>query len=213
MPTTLTTIRARVRQDLHDEDASNYRWTDAVLDRHIAHALRELSWSIPREQKSTLTTTAGSRDISVSSLTDLLRVHAVEWPTGQYPPLYVRFSLWQTTLTLLVSGAPSGVENVNVYWHQLHTLDGSTSTLPTWSEDLLAMGAAGYAAQDWASFAINRVNVGGQETAADYERLAHVALATFKAELRRSGLQGSLRSAAFYLPDAPKPTQSTDPGP
>src|SRR5256885_17867 len=31
--TTIATVRALVRKDLHDEDASNYRWTDAVLDR------------------------------------------------------------------------------------------------------------------------------------------------------------------------------------
>ena len=43
MPTTITTIRARVRQDLHDEDSAAYRWTDAVLDRHIGRAVNEYS--------------------------------------------------------------------------------------------------------------------------------------------------------------------------
>lgn len=213
MPTTLTTIRDRVRQDLHDEDASNYRWTNAVLDRHIARALRELSHALPREQKTTLTTTAGSRDLSIASLTDLVRIVAGEYPTGKYPPIYVQFSLWQTTLTLLIDGAPAGAESVNVYWHQLHTLDATSSTLETWAEDLLATGAAGYAAQDWASFATNRVNVGGEDTYRFYKDFAQGALRTFRSELQRLGRLGHLRTADLYVPAAPRPSQSTDPGP
>ncbi len=58
--TTITTVRGLVRKDLHDEDSSNYRWTDAVLDRHIGRAVNEYSVAAPLEQKSTLTTTAGA---------------------------------------------------------------------------------------------------------------------------------------------------------
>ena len=78
----LATMRGRIRKDLHDEDSQNYRWTDTVLDRHIDHAVRELSFALPREQTATLSTTAGSRDLSLSSLTDLVQVEAVEYPTG-----------------------------------------------------------------------------------------------------------------------------------
>ena len=58
--TTLTEIRARVRTDLHDEDAAGFRWASAELDRHIFHALREMSLAIPVEDKATLSATAGS---------------------------------------------------------------------------------------------------------------------------------------------------------
>ena len=90
--TTITTIRALVRKDLHDEDASNYRWTDAVLDRHTGRAVNEYSIAAPLEQKSTLTTTAGSRDLSVASLANLIDIEAVEWPVGQFPPARVAWS-------------------------------------------------------------------------------------------------------------------------
>ncbi len=120
--TTLVDIRGRVRTDLHDEDSQNYRWTDAELDRHIDHALRELSLAAPLEVKSTLTTTAGSRDISVSGLTDRVAIEAVEFPVDKYPPVYVRFSIWVDTLTLLVDQTPGGGEQVNVYYTKLHTL-------------------------------------------------------------------------------------------
>ena len=81
----LPQMRARVRQDLHDEDSENYRWTDDELDRHIQHAVRELSLAVPQEAKATLTTTAGSRGLSVTSLSDLVSVEAVEYPVDKYP--------------------------------------------------------------------------------------------------------------------------------
>ncbi len=52
----LAEMRARVRKDLHDEDAQNYRWSDSELERHIAHAVQELSLSVPLQAKATLTT-------------------------------------------------------------------------------------------------------------------------------------------------------------
>ena len=36
-------MRTLVRRDLGDEDAATYRWTDFELERHIQHAVRELS--------------------------------------------------------------------------------------------------------------------------------------------------------------------------
>ncbi|MDP2725911.1 MAG: hypothetical protein Q8P59_00065, partial [Dehalococcoidia bacterium] len=75
--TTIATIRANVRKDLHDEDAANYRWTDAELDRHISHTVREFSRYVPLQQKTVLTTTAGSREVSAASLSDLLWIEEV----------------------------------------------------------------------------------------------------------------------------------------
>ncbi len=64
----LNEMRALVRRDLKDEDAANYRWTDGELDRHIAHALAEISQAAPLEATATVATTSGSRDIDVSGL-------------------------------------------------------------------------------------------------------------------------------------------------
>ena len=211
MPTTLSTIRSRVRQDLNDEDAANYRWTDGDLDRHIAQAVRELSTEVPRERKSTIATTSGSRDVDISTLADRLSVEAVEWPTGNYPPAYVRFQTWIDTLTLLVDGAPDGT-NVSIYWHQLHTLDASSSTLDAWAEDLVAVGAEAYAGLEWASYAINRANV-GDDAAGRYRRDAEARLQQFQEALRRLGRRGSLRTSSLYRPAGLRPSQSTDWGP
>src|SRR5919108_6140117 len=98
MPT-IADIRARLRKDLHDEDSANYRWTDGELDRHTQHAVREFSLALPLEAKTALTTTAGSRDLSLSSLTDLVAIEAVEYPAGLFPPSYARYSVWLSTPT------------------------------------------------------------------------------------------------------------------
>ena len=203
MPTTITTIRARVRQDLHDEDSSAYRWTDAVLDRHIGRAVGEYSLRAPFEQKSTVTTTGGSRDISVASLTNLVGVEAVEWPVGEFPPRLVGFSAWQTTLTLDTNAAPNGVENVNVYWTKLHALDGAVSTLPVAHEDLVALGAAGYAALDWTSFATNRINTGGDDVWGRYKAFGEERLRDFRREIARIGRNQTVRQRRLYTTDAP----------
>jgi hypothetical protein len=203
MAANITTIRANVRKDLHDEDSSNYRWTDAVLDRHIQRAVAEYSLHAPREQKSTLTTTAGSRDLSISTLTDLINIERVEWPTGEFPPRYVGFTQWMTTITLDVVGAPSAVENVNIYWLRNHTLDSSSSTIPAIHDDVIAAGAAAYAALDWASFSVNRINTGGEDVQQRYARLAQERLAYFEAELRRLSRSNTVRQRRMYTTDAP----------
>jgi hypothetical protein len=154
----LGTMRALVRRDLHDEDASNYRWTDDEIDRHVARAVNELSLAVPLASKATLTTVEGNRDLSLASLTGLVAVEAVEYPVGEYPPSYAPFSIWGDALTLLVDATPLAAQEVYVYYGKLHTLDASTSTVPAALEDLVASGAAAYAALEWASFATNRVN-------------------------------------------------------
>jgi hypothetical protein len=204
---TLTTIRAQLRKDLHDEDSNNYRWVDATLDRHIERAKRELSYALPREQKTTLLTSAGSRDVSISGLSDLIRIVAVEWPAGEWPPVYVQFSVWETTLTLQVEAVPAAAQDVHVYWGNVHTVDASTSTVPAWAEEALLAGAAGYAAVEWASFATNRANVSGTGAVDDYEAWGRERLRDFRAWLRR--FQSRVRTSRLYTPAQAEPDQST----
>ena len=209
----LAEMRTRVRRDLHDEDSSNYRWTDDELDRHIGHAVRELSLSLPLEAKANLTTTAGSRELSIASLSDLVVIEAVEYPVTKYPPSYVRFSIWGNTLTLLIDQVPSGGEEVYIYYGQLHTLDANGSTIPSPVEDLVATGAAGYAAVEWASFATNRVNVGGDETWRNYLIWGQDRLAAFMQGLARHSRKNAVRVRRLYRPYEPKDSQSTNWGP
>jgi len=206
-------MRARVRKDLHDEDANNYRWTDTELDRHIGHAVRELSLSAPLEAKAVLQTTAGSRELSLSSLTNLVDIEAMEYPVGKYPPRYVRFSLWADTLALLIDGVPSGGEDVYVYYTKLHTLDADGSTILAALEDLIAVGAGAYAAIEWASYATNRINVGGGSTWKNYLVWGQDRLAAFMRGLAAYSRKNAVRVRQLYHPSEPPASQSTDWGP
>ena len=148
-----------------------------------------------------MTTTAGSRDLSVASLANLIDIEAVEWPVGQFPPARVAWSQWQTTITLDSVNAPAGVENVYVYWLKMHTLDGSSSTLPVAHEELIIEGAAGYAALDWTSFATNRLNTAGDDVWGRYKAFADERLRRFRADLVRLGRANAVRQRRMYVPE------------
>ena len=208
----LAEMRAIVRRDLHDEDDTNYRWTDDELDRHIAHAVKDFSEAIPYEQKAIKATASGSREIDISALTDRIVIEAVEYPVAQFPKKYQRYSLWSDTLTLLGDEVPDG-SNAHIYYGKLHTLDATTSTILTKHEDLVATGACGYAAVEWAAYAINRVNVGGLMTPKEFLTWGKEKLKYFKAELKRLGRRNRVRVRSLYKPYYPPVSKSTDYGP
>lgn len=209
----LPALRSLVRRDLKDEDTSDYRWTDEELNRHIDHAVREFSLSLPREAVAVLTTQVGGRELFLATLSDRVLVEAVEYPRGMYPPSYVQFSVWGDTLTLLVDNVPGAGEEVAVYYGRLHTLDSTTSTIPPHLEEVVAAGAEGFACQEWASFAINRVNTGGAGTWREYLTFGQEKLGAFMEALARYGRRGSIRARRLYSPAEPKPSQTTDWGP
>ena len=208
----LTEMRTIVRRDLHDEDANNYRWTNDELDRHIAHAVKDLSEAIPYQQKATKATTSGSREIDISTITDCVMVEAVEYPVAQFPQKYQRFALWADTITLLGDEVPDG-SNAHIYYGKLHTLDASSSTIPTRQEDLVAAGAGGYAALEWAVYAINRVNVGGTTAPRELLNWGQEKLDYFRQGLKRLGRRNRVRLRSLYQPYYPPVSKSTDYGP
>jgi len=208
----LTEMRAIVRRDLHDEDDTNYRWTNEELDRHIAHAVKDFSEAIPYEQKAVIATTSGSREIDISALPDRIVIEAVEYPVAQFPKRYQRYSLWEDTLTLLGDEIPDG-SDAHIYYGKLHTINAEGSSIPTKHEDLVATGAGGYAAVEWAAYAINRVNVGGLMTPKEFLTWGKEKLRYFKAELKRLGKRNRVRIRSLYEPSYPPVSKSTDYGP
>lgn len=197
--TTLADIRSRLRTDLRDTDSGAYRWSDAVLERHIAHALEDVGLAIPRELTATLATTSGSRELSVSSLTGLIEVDAVEFPSGEFPPAYVGFSHWAGTLHLHTDDVPTG-ESARVWYLARHTLDGSGSTLALHHEDILVMGAAAHALVEISAFSIDRLNTGGAEVHEMYAAAGRARLTAFKQLLHEHGRRNRVRPRRAYLP-------------
>lgn len=117
----LTDMRTRVRQDLKDTDPANYRWTDDEVEGAIERVVREFSLSRPDEQQTTIATTPDSREIDISTLTDLLKVFSVEFPVDQVPPVYESFETWNGKLYL--TQIEGNGENTNVRWGKLYHLD------------------------------------------------------------------------------------------
>ena len=208
----LSEMRTIVRRDLHDEDASNYRWSDDELDRHIAHAVKDFSEALPLEQKATKATTSGSREIDISSLSDRVMVEAVEYPVDKFPKRHQRFALWEDSLTLLSEEIPDG-SNAYIYYGKLHTLDVTSSTIPQQFEELVALGAEGYAAIEWAVYATNRVNIGGVTAPSEFLNWGRDKLRYFRTELKRLGRRNRVRVSSLYKPYYPPVSKTTDYGP
>lgn len=197
---TLTEMRSRLRIDLHDEDSSDYRWTDDQLDRHLGRAVRELNGAQPRPDAATIQTGPDGRSVSLTSLSDLVRVEAVEFPVGESPPSYVDFRHRGATLDLIAEEPPKADESVKVLYGRLHTLDATTSTIPPHLEELVITGAAGYAAMDLSGHAINSINMGGPDTWRHFLVWGQEKLAHFRQGLADLSRRTSLRVRRLYRP-------------
>ncbi len=197
---TLTEMRNRLRIDLHDEDSSDYRWTDAQLDRHLGRALRELSAAQPRPDVTTIQTGADGITLSLATQTELVRVDAVEFPVGESPPSYVDFFLRGATITLLTGERPDAGEAVKVHYGRLHTLNATTSTIASHLEELVLTGAAGYAAMDLSGHAINSINVGGPHTWRHFLEWGQENLARFHQGLSDLSRRTSMRVRRLNRP-------------
>ena len=207
----LTEMIALVRQDLRDQESQSYRWTDDELTRNINKAVRDLSEEVPLPARATLPTTADSREVDISALAGRVMVEAVEYPLLSFPPDYQQFTVWGDTLTIISGSEPDG-SNCYIYYGTLHTLNEEGSTIPAKYEDIVVAGACGYAAQEWAVYAVNRVNVGGAVTATEYLEWGDRKLRYFRQELRRLGRKNRVRVSSLYQPYNPVVNQSRDYG-
>ena len=195
----LADMRTLVRRDLKDEDSSNYRWQDNEIDRAIARAVAELSRYVPREMKATIATTAGSREIALTSLTDRVSVDRVEFPIDEIPRSFQHFTVYADTITLLGDVEGDGAI-CYVYWGSVHTL-GATSTIPSYLEDVLALGAAAYAVLAQMQYRIDTAGFGGEQADRDYQSWGAAMLKEFKAQLKRFGRGRKLKISQFYQGD------------
>jgi hypothetical protein len=202
----LTALRDDVEADLRD--TGNTTWSTAQVDRAIAQALADYERVAPREMQATLTVSGRTADLSAAApagvgSTDwaaFRRVVAAEYPADQWPPSYVRWSLYGATLTLHVDEALSAADVVLSY-ETTHTLDGSTGTVPDRDRALLAMGAAGYALRQLAAAKTDAINTGGPAAPAALEAEAARRLDAFAEGLRRIGARP--RTRQLYRPVEP----------
>ena len=115
---TLETLREDLRLDL--KDASDVLWADALLERHIKHAVSDFSMALPIETKATKATVSASREVDVSALHPRVTIYAVEYPVDQWPQVFAQFGTFGDVLTLLLDTAPDG-SNCYIYYGTPHT--------------------------------------------------------------------------------------------
>lgn len=193
---TLPEVRERLRQDL--SDTGEERWPDDQLDRHIEHALAELSLAIPQELSETVATTPGSRDLATDGLAGLIEVVAIEFPVDDFPPCYASFASWGSVVTLHTSTPPDGAD-ARIYYSATHILDEDGSTLPDTLLDVLLTGASAYAALELASGTTEKLNLDPDATA-KYAAWARARLTAFQQLLHTYGRKNVVRPRRMYRP-------------
>ncbi len=184
---TLSAVRDIVRQRLRDEFVSGLalEWEDDELDLLIFDCISEISKRSPYEVKETLTTTAGSRDLDISSITNLLSVEEIEYKVGSTPKNMRSCSVFADILTMDINTSPGADENVYLYCHKFHQLTDTSSTLKPELEDILVLGVCAKAAISKARTLINKINTGGAKTPTEMQAWGATQLALFDRELLR----------------------------
>ncbi|MEX2372457.1 MAG: hypothetical protein WD800_01515, partial [Dehalococcoidia bacterium] len=88
---------------------------------------------------------------------------------------------------------------VVVRYSAMHTFDEEGTTVPDALHDLVATGAAAYAAIEWASYATNRINTGGDDVWRRYLAWGQDRLASYSRALAKHGRERRLRSRRLYV--------------
>jgi hypothetical protein len=162
----LTEMRARVREDLQDTDAENYRWTDDEVDGAVDRVVTEYSLHAPIEQQDDIATTEGDTELDISSLTGLLKVQSVEFPIGYKPKYFQRTEYWAGHLYMDDEGNGN---DARVRWLKKHTLDASSTTIPTEHEEIIVLGATGYLAMSASAYTVDRASIAGRHATINYK--------------------------------------------
>jgi len=167
---TLSEIIDHVEADL--KDSTNTSWSAAELQRPVRWALQEVSWAMPRRASAILVAVEGQREYSLAAagMSGALFVAEVWYPytaeDPEYPPRSVPWRLLDDDTLFLDVDSVNGGDGMRVFYarpHAIEQLDGAAATtLNSEQEELVCLGAAGYAALQRAQDAIGRVNVTGE---------------------------------------------------
>jgi len=162
----LTEMRARVREDLQDTDSENYRWTDDEVDGAITRVVIEYSFHAPIEQQDDIATTDGDTELDISSLTGRLGIESVEFPIGQTPKYLQRTEYWAGQLYMEDEGNGN---DARVRWLKKHTLNASSTTIPTEHEEIIVLGATGYLAMSASAYTVDRASIAGRHATINFK--------------------------------------------
>jgi len=191
----LTEMRARVREDLQDTDAQNYRWTDDEVDGAIDRVVMEYSLHAPIEQQDDIATTDGDIELDISSLSGLLDIESVEFPIGQSPKYYQRTEYWAGHLYIEDEGDG---EDARVRWLKKHTLDAQSTTIPAEHEEIIVLGATGYVAMSASAYTVDRANIAGRHATINYKAWGKERLDRYDRKLKAASRTSRVIQRQFY---------------
>jgi hypothetical protein len=182
---TRATLRMDLRRDLRDEDAAAYLWPDAVLNRHLQHAIDDLQTVAPKLARllKTVPSTAQRLDLTLDVPAIFGWVEAVEYPIDKYPQCFLPFREEPgPKLYLLTESLPVAGDQVGVWYAGRYTVDDSASDLPARLEPVVLAGALAYACLDQAVDTIARLTPAGRGPG-DYREVGEGARERFRASL------------------------------
>lgn len=215
MTFSLSAIRDDIEADLRD--SSNLAWSTAEIDRGIAQALGRYAHAAPREVTATLTDIS-SRTIDLAEATPsglgddyaaLICVEGIEYPTGVWPPTWVRFDAFGTAIVLHADSEPVNAD-VKLYYVANHTLDADDGTIPDRDRELLAIGAAAYCLRQRTVTVAETLN-NAANVAPTLASLARDRMDLFEQGLAR--LRRRVRQRQRYAPEPPYLNRDTVQGP
>jgi hypothetical protein len=149
-------FRYGIRKDQPAWQRYAYGFRNDDIDEALRWALGRFNEVAPQETTGTLTVSTAGREQSLSSLTGLLRVTRVWYPYDSsdpsYPPNWVPFEVWGSTLFVKSTSEPAASEVIRVWYEKLCTLNGldsaTSTTFPDDAETLLVEGAVGYVLEE-----------------------------------------------------------------
>jgi len=191
----LTEMRARVREDLQDTDAANYRWTDDEVDGAIERAVLEYSLHAPIEQQDDIATSDGDTELDISTLTGLLKIESVEFPIGQTPKYMQRTEYWAGHLYMENEGDG---EDARVRWLKKHTLAAGSTTIPTEHDEILVLGATGYLAMSASAYTVDRAFIAGRYGTTSYRAWGKERLDRYDKKLKAVPRSSKVRPHQLY---------------
>ena len=194
----LVEMRARVREDLQDTDATNYRWTDDEVDGAIDRVVNEYSAYAPIQQQTDIATADGNTELDISTLTGLVKVESVEFPIGQSPKYLQRIEYWAGSLLMQDHGDGS---NARVKWLKKHTLAAGSTTIPVEHDEIIVLGATGYLAMSASAATVDRAFIAGQQGTINYKAWGIERLRRYDFRLREVSHMNMIRSRNLYAED------------
>jgi hypothetical protein len=194
----LVEMRTRVREDLQDTDSQNYRWTDDEVDGAIDRVVTEYSLYAPIEQQDDIATTEGDTELDISSLSGLLKVQSVEFPIGYKPKYFQRTEYWAGHLYMEDEGNGN---DARIRWLKKHTLDASSTTIPTEHEEIIVLGATGYLALSASAYTVDRASIAGRHATINYKAWGIERLKRYDQQLQQIARANKVITKQLYTED------------